>query len=155
MLSKEYCEAAVDVLDILNHMEWNDFSKVSTKFIEFLEENASSDYEAKLDYSKEIADMDLSQETIGILSVMYRQFWCQEEKKPEFDKKLHENEIKFQEELRMKYDPDKLFKKSDIDVNSIENSEKKELIVSEREESVFEKMINKIKSFFSSLFMKN
>ena len=36
MLSTKYSEAAVEVLDILNHMEKEDYNKVPKKFINML-----------------------------------------------------------------------------------------------------------------------
>ena len=41
MLNQKYSEASVEVLDILNHMNIKDVSKVSKKFITFLNENTS------------------------------------------------------------------------------------------------------------------
>ena len=79
MFNKNYSEAAVEVLDILNHMNAKDLAKVSKKFITFLNENASRDYICNLDYSKKLNDMDLKKETRGLLAVMYRSYWCPKE----------------------------------------------------------------------------
>ena len=54
MLNQKYAEASVEVLDILNHMNENEVSKVSKKFISFLKENASKKYISNLDYSKKL-----------------------------------------------------------------------------------------------------
>ena len=44
MLSSEYCEAAVEVLGILNELEESEFNKIPKKIIEFLENNKSKSY---------------------------------------------------------------------------------------------------------------
>lgn len=111
MINTKYSEAAVDVLDIFEHMEEEDQKKVPKKFIEILKENASKEYVCNLDYSKRLVEMDLSQEARGILGVMYRHYWCPEEKKAEFEKRIDENEKEFQRILREKYNPDEIFKK--------------------------------------------
>ena len=41
MLSSEYCEAAVEVLGILNELEESEFNKIPKKIIEFLENRCS------------------------------------------------------------------------------------------------------------------
>ena len=57
MVNTKYSEAAVDVLDILEHMEEEDQKKVPKKFIEILKENASKEYVCNLDYSKRLVEM--------------------------------------------------------------------------------------------------
>ena len=54
MVSQNYAEASVEVLDILKHMNKNDLAKVSRNFIEFLTKNASKEYKCNLDYSKKL-----------------------------------------------------------------------------------------------------
>ena len=129
MLSAKYSEAAVEVLDILNHMGKEDFEKVPTKFITMLEESASKDYVCELDYSKRLIEMDLSnssyqvlaatyKETKALLGVMFRNYWCSEERREAYENKISENETKLQEELRTKYNPDNIFSKPSIEENS-------------------------------------
>ena len=59
MLIKRYADASCEVLNILNHMNDDDLSKVSYKFIDFLKKNASCDYIPNLDFSKSLSDMNL------------------------------------------------------------------------------------------------
>ena len=108
MLNQRYAEASVEVLDILEHMDPNDLVKVSNKFIDFLKENASREYMCNLDYSKKLNEMNLKEETRGLLALMYENYWCPEEEKQDLQKKFYENEQKYQEELRQKYNPDNI-----------------------------------------------
>ena len=145
MLNQKYAEAAVEVLDILNHMNITDVSKVSKKFITFLNENASKEYISNLDYSKRLNDMELKEETRGLLAVMYEKYWCPEDEKQDLQKKFYENEQKYQEELREKYNPDNIFSKKQENITETENSQT-QLI--EYKENIFKKILNKIKAFF-------
>ena len=145
MLNQRYAEASVEVLDILEHMNANDFARVSNKFINFLKENASKNYICNLDYSKKLNDMELKQETRGLLALMYEKYWCPEEEKEELKKKFYENEKKYQEELREKYNPDNIFSKKQ---NNIIEPENKQTQLIEYKESVFRKILNKIRAFF-------
>ena len=145
MLNQRYAEASVEVLDILEHMNANDLARVSNKFINFLKENASKNYICNLDYSKKLNDMELKQETRGLLALMYEKYWCPEEEKEELKKKFYENEKKYQEELREKYNPDNIFSKNQ---NNIIEPENKQTQLIEYKESVFRKILNKIRAFF-------
>jgi len=145
MLNQRYAEASVEVLDILEHMNANDLARVSKKFINFLKENASKEYKCNLDYSKKLNDMELKEETRGLLALMYEKYWCPEEEKEELKKKFYENEKKYQEELIEKYNSDNIFSKSQDNIIKPENNQT-QLI--EYKESVFRKILNRIKVFF-------
>ena len=145
MLNQRYAEASVEVLDILEHMNDDDLARVSNKFIEFLKENASKNYICNLDYSKKLNDMELKQETRGLLALMYEKYWCPEEEKEELKKKFYENEQKYQEDLREKYNPDNIFSKKQDNIIEPEN---KQTQLIEYKESVFRKILNKIRTFF-------
>lgn len=159
MLSAKYSEAAVEVLDILEHMEKEDYEKVPQKFINMLEESASKDYVCNLDYSKRLMEMDLREETKSLLGVIYRNYWCPEGKKAEFESKISENERKFQEELRKKYNPNNIFGDSskssiseensnDGNSNSSESNFSSTKMIEYEETSILKKILNKIISIF-------
>lgn len=145
MLNQRYAEASVEVLDILQHMNENDLARVSKNFINFLKKNASKEYKCNLDYSKKVNDMKLKQETRGLLALMYEKYWCPEEKKQELKKSFLENEQKYQEELREKYNPDNIFSKKKGKIIESENSQKQLIVY---KESPFRKILNKIRVFF-------
>ena len=63
MVSLEYSQAAVEVLDILEHTRREDVNKIPKAFIEFLKKNSSKTYNSKLDYTKQISDMKLKPKT--------------------------------------------------------------------------------------------
>ena len=159
MLSAKYSEAAVEVLDILNHMEKEDYNKVPTKFINMLEESASKDYVCELDYSKRLIEMDLSEETKALLGVMFRNYWCPKERREAYENKISENEAKLQEELRKKYNPDNIFATSSTssveEISSTTSNEETSSEVSQdvgmievEEPSIFKRILNKIISIF-------
>ena len=108
MVSQEYSEAIAETLDILEHMQKSDVDKISKKFMEFLKENTSKTYKPQLDYTKNIKDMNLKEKTIGILSIINKKYWCNDEERKEFEEKLKQNEIRYQEVLNEKYGANKL-----------------------------------------------
>lgn len=146
MVNQVYAEAISETLDILEHTRKEDVDKISPKFMEYLRNNASPNYISSLDHSKKIADMDLKEKTKVILAIIYRKFWCNEEQKLEFDKKIKNNELIYQKELREKYNPDNIFKEKVVKEN---NDIKENLSIIEYRESFFIRFIKKIRSFLN------
>jgi len=101
-----------------------------------------------------IKQQNLKRKTIAIIAGLNLRYWCKDEKrKTELLEKYSKNEIKHQQELRKKYDPNKIFKP--YDPNRVyrrymqENVNKKDVSIIENKDSLFEKIIMKIKSIFS------
>ncbi|MBR0427547.1 MAG: hypothetical protein IJK18_05055 [Clostridia bacterium] len=147
MVSIEFSEGITETLDILNHMSSSDVNKISKKFMDFLERNKSKDYVPNLDHSKKLYEMDLKQKTKAILATIYLNYWCDEEQKEEYTKILKENEKKYQKELREKYSTDNIFKRNNIQSKE-ESVIQDNVSIMEYKESVFKKIINKIKKIF-------
>ena len=105
-MTRAYSEAAVEVLDILDHTVIEKVKLIPTKFINYLKENAVNDYVANLDYSKPINEMNIKVETKGILGTICRNWWWNIDQKQEYARLVKEKELKQQEKLREKYNPD-------------------------------------------------
>ena len=146
MVSVEYREAITETLDILKHTKKEDVDKISSKFIDFLNANASKTYKPELDHTKNIKDMQLKHKTKAILAIIYKKYWCDSEKQEQFNRVLKENEIKREKELRKKYNPDNLFKNSKSKIETVDNS----VSMVEYKESIF----IKIKNWFNQIFNK-
>ncbi len=114
MISISYSEAAVEVLDILNHTKNEDVNKIPKSFIEFLKRNSSKEYKSKIDHTKPIKDMELKPKTEAILGLIYMKYWANKDKRSEFENKLNRREKEYQEELRKKYNTENLFKRGTI-----------------------------------------
>lgn len=148
MVSIEFSEGITETLDILDHMNVSDVSKISKKFMDFLERNKSKDYVPNLDHSKKLYEMNLKEKTKAILATIYLNYWCNDVQKEEYKKILKENEVKYQKELREKYSTDNIFKKNNIESKE-ESVIQDNVAIMEYKESVFKKIINKIKKIFS------
>lgn len=112
MVSVEFSESVVEILDILNHMEKIYIDKIPKKFMNFLEENKSKSYKSNLDHSKKIKEMHLKEKTKDLLATIYVNYWATQDQKNRYINILSENECKYQKELRQKYNPDNIFKKN-------------------------------------------
>ena len=146
MVSYEYSVAFSETLDILNHTKKEDVEKIPNNFLEFLRINALKTYESKLDFSNPIKDMNLSQKTIGILSIIHKKYWCNNEQRKDFEEKLKQNEIVYQKQLSGRYNTDKLFKNKEL--KKVINTDITDLI-EYKEQSWYQKIFAKILSIFS------
>lgn len=148
MISVAYSEAAVEVLDILEHTKKEDVNKIPKKFIEFLENNKSKTYISNLDHTKTIKEMNLKPKTQALLGLIYLKYWANEEEKIEFRKKAQANEFNYQKELNEKYNPNNLFKnKNAVNIEKNETIQQTSL-VEIKKETIMQKIISKIKEIF-------
>ncbi len=79
-----------EVYDIILHMDTELVKKIPIKFIKFIEQNKKNGYITNIDYSKSINEQKVERGTRVILSIIYRNFLCNGEKK----KRLMEEDIK-------------------------------------------------------------
>lgn len=148
MLSIEYSEAIVEVLEILQYSDDNIIEKIPKKLIEFWQRNKSTTYKPNLDHSKSINEMDLKKKTKSIISMIYLNYLCNDEEKNNIKLILKDNEEKYQQELGEKYNADNIFKKYNQKQKVTENVVATNMAMVEYKEPIFKKIINIIKRFF-------
>ena len=148
MVSIEYSEAIVEVLEILQYSDDNIIEKIPKKLIEFWQKNKSTTYKPNLDHSKSINEMDLKKKTKSIISMIYLNYLCDGEEKNNIRLILKDNEEKYQQELMEKYNSDNIFKKHNQKQELAENVVATNMTMVEYKEPLFKKIINAIKRFF-------
>ena len=136
------------LITILNNMEPEYKEKIPKKLMKLFEENSAEDYEFHLDLTRPLQEQELNSKTLALLAMLNLNYWCEtEEEKQELIKHYTENERKYQEELRKKYNTDNIFQKNNSENKQEEITEEQVALV-EHKESVIRKLINKIKSIF-------
>lgn len=104
-------DAYVEVLGILDLLDEEQKNRIPKKLKEFFENNKNQDYQVNIDSNIPLGEQNLLQETVDILAMLKLNYWCTNEKEKEgLLNLLNENEKKYQEELRKKYNPNNLFK---------------------------------------------
>ena len=147
MVSVRNANAMAEVIYYLKGIKQEDIDKIPKKFIQYLNENASKEYKCDFDYNKPLKELNLLDETRGIIGMICYNYWCVTEKqKEQYLKRLSQNEQQYQKILNEKYNPDNIFGKKKLDF--IENTTNPTEIT-EYKEPKFKKFINKIKSIFS------
>ena len=150
MREAEYSEAAVEVLDILNHTEKDDVAKIPQSFIKFLTDISNKNYKVKFNHNEPILGLNLRKQTKELLGFIYITWWANNEERQKYKKQIQNENIK-SEEFVESYNVNDIFKnKKDEKLQKIVQNEGcvETSIVEYKEESLFRKFLNKILSIF-------
>lgn len=153
-ITKERREAYVEVLQILDNMDIYYKEKIPLNVREHLRANASKEYVFNLDLLKPLEQQNLKNITKNVLATFNLNYWCEsEQEKEKWEKIYTRNRKKHDEELNEKYNIDNVFeKRRKNSLEKVKNNiteEAPKLDIVEYEETLLEKVINKIKSFFN------
>ena len=148
VLGKNYSTMCAEVLEILKYCPESDVNKIPKKLIESLELNKELNSRVIINPDKGIFEQNVSNETIIMIFIIFRNYWATEKEKNEIDELLKDNEIKYKE----LYSVDNLFKKHTINIQEVaknEEVEKTEVIALVKyHETIIVKLIKLIKNFF-------
>ena len=140
-----YTKAYVEILEIINYMGKSYKEKIPKKLLTFFEENKDSNYEYKLKHLD--SNNVFLKETLIILALIEKKYWATDDEKRILNQALKENEKKYQEYVKEKYNPDNVFKKQNSKVEKVEDSTS---IVEYKESSIFAKIKNWLKKFLKN-----
>lgn len=146
MVSVEYSEAIVEVLDILDNSEDSIVEKIPKKLIEFWQKNKSTTYKPNLDHSKSLKEMELKSKTKSLITMIYLNYLCDASEKDKIKSILKKNEEEYQQELKEIYNTDNIFKKDVLEDVVKENVSESNVQIAEYKDTMFKRIINKIKS---------
>ena len=146
MVSVEYSEAIVEVLDILDNSEDSIVEKIPKKLIEFWQKNKSTTYKPNLDHSKSLKDMELKSKTKSLITMIYLNYLCDASEKDKIKLILKKNEEKYRQELKEIYNTDNIFKKDVLEEVVKENVSESNVQIAEYKDTMFKRIMNKIKS---------
>ena len=142
----KYAIAMAEVLHYLKGIRQEDIDKIPQKLIEYFKQNSLESYVCKFDYKKPLKELELQEETKGLIAMICFNYWCQTaEQKEKFILELTNNEERYQKELREKYNPDNIFKKNKSVTDEIMENQK---AMVEYKENIIIKILNKLKGFF-------
>ncbi len=144
----QYSNALFQLCEILKYVEEDLKNRIPEQLINYFEENKSKDYNWEIDITKPLVEQQLLQTTKEFLTVIYRDYMCDEKQKEELDRVLNDNEKKYQEELRKKYNPDDIFKQRKNEIKEEEKVTENITEITVYKESLIKKILNKIRLFF-------
>ena len=98
-MSRNIKIAATETLEILTHLPDEYISQIPEEFIKKLKKISIKNYKFYIDEERTLLEQNISKDTINILIIIYRMFWCNEEERKNLDKMLIENEIKYKNNI--------------------------------------------------------
>lgn len=152
MVTKEFAEASAEINEILKYMPDEELKKIPSKLRDFFKEVASKDYVTNINPDLPLDKQQIKEKTKDIIALIYRNYWCSEEERKELDQKIIENDRKFEEELREKYNPDNIFKNNVTTTKKEEPEVKEEKIeqslVPQQTEKWYQRFLDMVKRWF-------
>ncbi len=139
-MTEVYREAFTEVNEILKYLSENLLRKIPKEIIDNIKENMSTSYELEYDNTKGLNEQNLKQETRAILSVIYRDYICDENIKQEIIQK--DRKEWFELEKKKGYGNTNIFKKQNIQNKDIEENKALQVV---RKQNIIIKIIDKIK----------
>ena len=111
MLSDKYKNAFSEVNSILELLRKEDYDKIPKNVIEAIKQNRNIDYIFKMDYSKDINNQDIMEETKAILYNIYRDYLASPAQRKEIIESQRKERYAEEEKKRQKYNLDVFTKK--------------------------------------------
>lgn len=146
-MTETYKEAFSEVNEILKNLSEDLLKKIPKQFIDNIKENMSTSYVLKYDNTKGINEQNLKQETRAILSVIYRDYICDENKKREIIQSDRKEMFELEEKKKAEYGEIEIFKHTtQKNVN-----ETKALKVIEKQ-NIIRKILEKIKAIWEKMY---
>ena len=137
-----------EVYEILSYMDKLTVMKIPEDILTIIKIKRNPNFITKINKQDIFNEENVSKETIDLLCWLDYNYWMNDEQRTEIDKIKREISIEVENEKREKYNPNTIFKKNSQE-NNVENDiVKDELSMIEYKESIFRKIINKIKSIF-------
>lgn len=151
-LDKNWAIAMTEFLYLLKGFSNEEIQLIPKKLLDFFEEQSDKEYQCNFDYNNDFEEIDLRDETYGIISMICYNYWCKtQQEKDEYIKLLDQNERKYQELLNSLYNVENIFQKNDLDKD-------KNIICLEDNNNLpanyKENFITKLKKFVKKLFKK-
>ena len=137
--------AYAEVYTILQELNEEEYNKIPPKVIKTIEANRNEEYEYELDDELELKDQPMLPETKAILFNLFRDYLATPEQKAKIIRMQSEARQKNELKKQQMYNTDIFANKPKK--NLAENSNETMQIV-EYKESIFKRILNKIKSFF-------
>lgn len=133
-----------EVYQVLNLLGDEYINKLPNSLFNMLKEKRNSNYTPQYTEDIPLNEQNIKKETLSIIALLDLNYWCENEnEKLKIKQILKNNEDRYQQEIKDKYNPDDIFKKHRQEKN-IEN----QVSMIEYKESLFQKFISKIKNIF-------
>ncbi len=139
-----------EVNAVLESMAEEYTNKIPIKLKKLISNYRNKSYSVKYDLNKPLHEQNISKEALSIIALIHLNYWCKDEtEKNKLYKIFQDNEIKNENEKRLKYSPNNLFKSKKIFAtdNNQEANQNNQITV--YKENILQRCINFIKKIFN------
>lgn len=148
-----------EVNAVLESMAEEYTNKIPVKLKKLISNYRNKSYSVKYDFNKPLHEQNISKEALSIIALIHLNYWCKDEnEKKELYKIFQDNEIKNENEKRLKYSPNNIFKNKYKDIEKdikVEENDDQEINQNVQmtvyKENILQKCINFIKRIFNKL----
>ena len=144
MVATNYKNAFKEVYIILDSLVEEDYKKIPPELIETIYQNMNQDYIYELDEEQDLSTQKMLPETKAILFNIFRDYLSTEEQKQKIIRMQKEERQKNELKKKEQYNTDVFANKEKTNNSEIQ---KEPVILIKYKESIFKKIINKIKKF--------
>ena len=143
-------EVYSELYEFLGLIDYKYVKKIPSKLLRFFEENRSESYIPHIKPDIPVKEQSFNEGTLAIIALLNLKYWCEDENEIRRLKQVYKNnEDRYQEKLREKFDYSNIFEKR----NKNNTSENKEM-VEYKEITINQKIINIIKKKIRLLFKR-
>ena len=140
---KETRVAYAEIISFINLLPQDKQEKIPKNIIEYFKEEMDKDSKRELTTDIPLENQNLKNATWDLIAILYLKYLCEdEEEKKELEQIYDENEKKYREEMKEKYNPEKIFKEREKQ-QVIQN-----LPIKVQQESIIQKIIKFINKLF-------
>ena len=137
--------AYAEVYTILQELNEEEYNKIPPEVIKTIEANRNEEYEYELDDELDLKDQPMLPETKAILFNLFRDYLATPEQKAKIIRMQNEARQKNELKKQQMYNTD-VFANKPKENQTANNNETMQIV--EYKESIFKRILNKIKSFF-------
>ena len=146
MYQTKYANAYTEVYEILNCLDKDEYNKIPVELIEVFEENRNLDYEYEVNEDQDLTKQPMLIETKAILLNIFRDYLATSEQSQKIKQWLQADREYLEKQKQERYGTN-VFEnncKKEYNTNKVEA----QLPIEIKKLSIFQKIINKIKSIF-------
>lgn len=145
MVATNYKNAFKEVYVILDSLVEEDYKKIPPELIETIYQNMNQDYKYELDEEQDLSTQKMLPETKAIIFNIFRDYLSTEEQKQKIIRMQKEERQKNELKKKEQYNTDVFANKEKTNNSEIQ---KEPVSLIKYKESIFKKIINKIKNIF-------
>lgn len=149
MIKREnYVKAYTEILKIIEYLPDSEYQKIPKKLIDEFQAKSDKEYVFNIQSEEDFESKELLKETEYIVYALYRNYLVDEEERKQLMQLERQAYSDSEENKRIKYNPDDIFKNKDKKVRNFNEGISNEVTMIQYNESIFKKIWNKILDMF-------